>query len=153
MHLIWMRQTKGKSPEIADLVDQFAVRCQKMAKIEIQAPKSRGTENPEQASRYQPPAIWSHPSSRRIVLDEKGTEWSSRDLADRIRTWKDDPAIKTVCFFIGGPFGAPPTILDSAHLRWSLSKATLSADVAWLVFAEQIYRSLSILAGSPYHHD
>ena len=148
MRLCFLRQSKGKSPEVAALVTGYLQRMRPFAAVECFEPKSRGTDG-----RYQPPSVWNESSTRRIVLDERGKSLSSLQLAGKLEAFKNDPAVRTVAFFVGAPFGVPPEILQSAHEKWSLSHATLPSDLAWLVLAEQVYRGLSILAGTPYHHE
>ncbi len=148
MRVVFIRQAKGKSPEIAELVADYVRRLRPYCSAEILEPKSRGAGDD-----YNLPAIWNEPSTRRIALDERGKQFSSQELSKKISGWKDEPSIKTVCFFIGGPFGIPASVADSAHEKWSLSKGTLPQDLAWLVLVEQVYRGFAILAGHPYHHE
>lgn len=130
------------------MVADYADRIRPYASVEIIEPKSRGSSD-----KYQIPTIWSEPSTRRIVLDERGRQFSSMDLSVKLRAFRDDPGVRTVALFVGAPYGIPAEILESAHEKWSLSKGTLPSDLAWLVLVEQVYRGLSILAGSPYHHE
>lgn len=88
-----------------------------------------------------------------ILLDEKGKQATSKELAQELKRLQEDPAIKTVTFLVGGPFGFAPEALAQANKRLSLSNATLPSDLAWVLLAEQIYRGFSILKGMPYHHE
>jgi 23S rRNA (pseudouridine1915-N3)-methyltransferase len=148
MRILFLRQTKGKSKAVAELVQEYITRCRAYAVVDVHEPKSRGN-----AEKFDAPAAWIEPSTRRIVLDERGREHTSVELAAKFQKWRDDPAIRTVAFYVGGPYGIPENILSSAHEKWSFSRGTLPSDLAWLILAEQTYRSLSILAKSPYHHE
>jgi 23S rRNA (pseudouridine1915-N3)-methyltransferase len=91
------------------------------------------------------------PSERVILLDETGTQFSSRELADRIDAWQsggDD-----LVFIIGGPDGVSPDVGKRAGLTWSLSRLTLPHGLARVLFAEQLYRAWSLTTGHPYHRD
>lgn len=87
-----------------------------------------------------------------VALDERGKEWTSPELSQQFKKWLDDPAIKSVVFVIGGPYGLDDEIRKRANVVWSLSKGTLPSDLAWVMASEQIYRAFTILKGMPYHH-
>ncbi|NBX68770.1 MAG: 23S rRNA (pseudouridine(1915)-N(3))-methyltransferase RlmH [Proteobacteria bacterium] len=92
------------------------------------------------------------PSQWIVALDERGKEWTSPELSQQFKKWLDDPAIKSVVFVIGGPYGLNDEIRKRANVVWSLSKGTLPSDLAWVMACEQIYRAFTILKGMPYHH-
>ena len=56
-------------------------------------------------------------------------------------------------FIIGGPYGFAPKVYEAAHEKMSLSRMTFSHQMVRLIFVEQLYRAMSILNGSPYHHE
>jgi 23S rRNA (pseudouridine1915-N3)-methyltransferase len=87
-----------------------------------------------------------------VALDERGKEWSSPELSHQFKKWLENPAIKSVVFLIGGPYGLDDELRGKANVVWSLSKGTLPSDLAWVIAAEQIYRAFTILKGMPYHH-
>lgn len=87
-----------------------------------------------------------------VVLDERGKEWTSPELSQQFKKWLENPAIKSVSFVIGGPYGLDEEIRKRANTVWSLSKGTLPSDSAWVMASEQIYRAFTILKGMPYHH-
>ena len=89
----------------------------------------------------------------RVVLDERGEELTSRDLAGRISVWEQQPGVKGVALLIGGADGHTPEFRAAADWRWSLSRLTLQHEMALLLVLEQIYRAYSIKAGTPYHRD
>mgnify|MGYP001164766947 CR=1 FL=1 len=59
---------------------------------------------------------------------------------------------RPVTFLIGGAAGLDRELVSRADERMSLGPLTLPHQLARVVVAEQIYRSLCILAGHPYHH-
>ncbi len=87
-----------------------------------------------------------------VALDERGQEWTSPGLSQQFKKWLDNPAIKSVAFVIGGPYGLDDEIRKKANGIWSLSNGTLPSDLAWIMASEQIYRAFTILKGMPYHH-
>ena len=90
-----------------------------------------------------------HPNDHIIVLDVAGKEYSSKALSKQIErlSWKGDD----LCFVIGGPLGISSTILERAHESLSLSRLTLTHEMARLLLLEQLYRSFTIIRGEKYH--
>ena len=91
------------------------------------------------------------PAERLVLLDEKGQQYSSRELADQLERWQSEG--DDVAFVIGGPDGVSDEVRQRAGLVWSLSKLTLPHGLARILFAEQLYRAWSLTTGHPYHRD
>jgi 23S rRNA (pseudouridine1915-N3)-methyltransferase len=89
------------------------------------------------------------PATRVVALDERGKDWTTPQLADQLRAWRD--ASERVAFVIGGPDGLDPEFKRSAQLQLRLSSLTLPHALARVLLAEQLYRAWSILARHPYH--
>jgi 23S rRNA (pseudouridine1915-N3)-methyltransferase len=87
-----------------------------------------------------------------ILLDERGEQWDSVAFAGELRSWKDDPRIKVIDVVIGAPYGIPPALKQYATKTWALSRLVFTSDLAWLLVWEQLYRALSILNNTRYHH-
>ena len=88
-------------------------------------------------------------SSLVVALHEKGSPWSTRDLAKELNRWRLEH--NQVTMVIGGPDGLAPECLKRANLHWSLSNLTLPHGLVRIVVAEQIYRAWTIIQGHPYH--
>ncbi len=86
-----------------------------------------------------------------VVLDERGDMLDSQKWAAMLQEKIDDPAVKNLAFVVGGAHGLSD-IQKKADRSLSISPMVLAGDVAWLVLHEQVYRALSILNGSKYHH-
>lgn len=86
-----------------------------------------------------------------IVLDERGRGLGSEELAAQLqnemlhggRDW---------CLVIGGPYGLDPALRQRADLLLSLSKMTLTHQMARLLLLEQLYRAGTIIRNEPYHN-
>ncbi len=91
------------------------------------------------------------PSEHLIVLDEHGTQFSSKELAQKLEYWQT--VGEDIVFAIGGPDGFSGNVQARANTCWSLSKLTLPHGLARVLYAEQIYRAWSLLAGHPYHRE
>lgn len=86
-----------------------------------------------------------------VAYDERGrADIPSEALAERVAKWRDAsrPALMVA---IGGPDGLDASIRTQAELILSFGAATLPHGFVRVLALEQIYRSLTILAGHPYH--
>ena len=84
-----------------------------------------------------------------VLLDPNGSDWSSKDLAAQIQRWENQ-GTKEVAFIVGGPHGVSPELAERAQQRWSLSRLTLTHEMARVVLLEQLYRAYTIIHGLPY---
>ena len=84
-----------------------------------------------------------------VLLDPDGAEWSSEQLAKELRGWQDS-GTKEVVFIVGGPHGVSKELSVKANKRWSLSRLTLTHEMARVVLLEQLYRAYTIIHGLPY---
>ena len=85
-----------------------------------------------------------------IVLDERGVNISSPDLAAKIEQWMLD-GCSELCFLIGGADGHLQSTRDKADMILSFGKLTLPHMLMRAVLAEQIYRIQTIINHHPYH--
>ncbi len=90
--------------------------------------------------------------ARLVALDQRGAEWSSRELADRLRTWRDS-GIGAIAFAIGGAEGLGPAVIERADAVLSLGMMTWPHLLVRCMLLEQLYRAQQILAGHPYHRE
>lgn len=86
-----------------------------------------------------------------VLLDENGKEYTSIQLANYLQR-QFNTGRQVLNFVIGGPYGFSEAIYKRADDKLSLSKLTFSHQMIRMFFLEQIYRSLTILKGEPYHH-
>lgn len=86
-----------------------------------------------------------------VLLDEKGKEFTSVQFAAYLEK-KMHSVPKRLVFVVGGPYGFSEAVYVAAAEKISLSKMTFSHQMIRLIFVEQIYRALTIIAGEPYHH-
>lgn len=85
-----------------------------------------------------------------VVLDERGINISSMDLAGRIESWMNE-GCSDICFLIGGADGHLQSTRDRADLILSFGKLTLPHMLMRAVLCEQIYRLQTIINHHPYH--
>ena len=83
-----------------------------------------------------------------FILAEEGRTLSSESFAQELQALQGRHAI----FVIGGAFGLDPQVKAKAHTLLALSPMTFTHELAQMLLCEQIYRGISILNGSKYHH-
>jgi 23S rRNA (pseudouridine1915-N3)-methyltransferase len=87
-----------------------------------------------------------------ILLDEKGKEYTSRAFSGYLAGIMNQ-GVKHVAFVTGGAYGFSVEIRKLAHHSMSLSRMTFTHQLVRLIFAEQLYRALTLIKGIPYHND
>lgn len=88
---------------------------------------------------------------RRIALDERGAEITTRQLADKLGMWLG--AGEDVAFIVGGPDGLDAALKSEAHESMRLSGLTLPHALVRVLLAEALYRAASLHKGHPYHRE
>lgn len=135
--------------------DDYAKRFPPELKVELKAVKtepraSKTLETLYAAERERIEAAISR-GMRVVVLDERGTNLTTKALAQRLQDWQlsgDDVAL-----VIGGPDGLEPAFRQAAHERIRLSDLTLPHAMVRVLLIEQLYRAWSVNAGHPYHRE
>ena len=135
LHVI-ARGKIGRSPE-ADLLARYEKRMIWPVKY---------TELPETGGKV--PEIAAQ--ARTILLDERGRDLSSGELAEILERWRDD-GVREARFLIGAADGHCEADRSGADLLLAFGRATWPHLLARAMLAEQLYRATSILAGHPYH--
>ena len=86
-----------------------------------------------------------------VLLDERGRQFTSRALSDKLSSWLAEGSDLT--FIIGGPDGVSADVSKRSNVTWSLSDLTLPHGLARVLFVEQLYRAWTLTTGHPYHRD
>lgn len=87
-----------------------------------------------------------------ILLDERGTEFSSKGFSDFLQK-RMNTGIREMVFIVGGAWGFSETLHQKTDFKISLSKMTFSHQMVRLFFVEQLYRAFTILKGESYHNE
>ena len=90
--------------------------------------------------------------ARKILLDERGAEWASRQMAEKLARWRDD-GVSCTTFWIGGADGVSQSVKDQADEKLAFGRQTWPHRLVRVMISEQIYRAVTILCGTPYHRD
>lgn len=89
------------------------------------------------------------PKSYTVVLDERGKSLTSEALAATLQKQIDNGL--DLAFVIGGPDGHAPEIRTRANLVVSFGAMTWPHRLVRVMLYEQIYRTITIMTGHPYH--
>lgn len=87
-----------------------------------------------------------------IACDERGRTFGSRAFAEHIALLRDRGERRLV-FAIGGADGLDASLIQAASSTLAFGPQTWPHALARAMLAEQLYRAVTILAGSPYHRD
>lgn len=143
----------GRSPE-ADLVRLYAERATAAGRalglgpVEVIEVEGRKPGKGSEAE-----ALSAHLADSRIIAcDERGRARSSRDFAAEIGRLRDD-GVRRLVFLIGGADGLDPDLRMRAQDTLAFGPQTWPHALARVMLAEQVYRSVTLLAGGPYHRD
>jgi len=137
---------KLKEKFLVDGVAEYFKRLKKFSRLEVrEVPECRTVEEEGQKILSLVPK-----DSWLCVLDVSGAELSSEDFAKKIAALNLS-GVSNLTFAIGGAFGLSDELRRAASFRLSLSRMTLTHQMARLVLVEQIYRAFKINRGEPYH--
>lgn len=147
---------KTEKRHFIEAFDEYAKRIAKYTRFEVQVipePKNTRATPPEVQLQKEADALLQnvHATDDLILLDEHGKTFTSNGFARFIEK-KTLAGTKTICFVIGGPYGFAPQVRARANSTMSMSAMTFPHQLARVVFAEQLYRALTIIKGEPYHH-
>ena len=116
-------------------------------------PEPRGSKTREQLLAAEKSRLQAALSgfSRVVVLDERGADLTTVQLAQRLESWMREGG--DTAFVIGGADGIDPAIKARADDLIRLSSLTLPHAMARLVLCEQLYRAVSVVKNHPYHRE
>ena len=149
LRLIWTGKTKD--PRLRELQLDYEKRLSHFARceiVEIRESSGAGTkagidkDSKSISDRLSNGAV-------AVLLDPEGSNWSSPELAAQIQRWENQ-GTKEVVFIVGGPHGVSPELAARVQQRWSLTRLTLTHEMARVVLLEQLYRAYTIIHGLPY---
>ena len=148
IRIVWTGKTRDA--RLRALIDDYAERLSHFVRcevIELREVGRRDKTGIDKETKRISDGL--RPASVTVLLDEDGAEWTSQQLAAQVRNWESS-GIKEVAFVVGGPNGFSDAVKSKADKRWSLSKLTLTHELARVLLFEQLYRAYTIIHGLPY---
>ena len=149
LRLIWVGKTR--SEPLRALVEEYVRRLSRFARCEVTELREGGGADDRAVLAEEGKRITDAlaAGSFVVLLDVEGRQWSSPGLAAELERWQNEGR-KEVSFVVGGHLGVSDEVKARADVRWSLSRLTLTHEMARVVLAEQLYRGHTILRGLPY---
>ena len=150
LHFVWIGKTRNRA--CAALIADYLKRIKRFVHCEVSELKEQPSADEKRMIAAEGSKLISAIENDDFValLDEKGGEYDSLQFADFIAK-RREAGTKRLAFVIGGFAGVSDEVKQRAHLRLSLSRMTLTHELARVVLTEQVYRAFTLLAGSPYH--
>src|SRR5215216_2536098 len=148
LRIIWTGKTRDA--RMRALVDDYAERLSHFVRFEVTELRDPGRTDKsgiDKETKRISDAL--RPGAVTVLLDAEGVEWTSQQLAAQVQSWEGS-GIKEVAFVIGGPNGLASDFKARADKRWSLSRLTLTHEMARVLLFEQLYRAYTIIHGLPY---
>ena len=126
----------------------------KVKEVVIPDMKDRKHLNPEQIKEKEAAFILEKLNSANfsVLLDERGKEFSSVEFAGFLQKTMN-AGTRELFFIIGGAYGVAESVKQKADITVSLSRMTFTHQFIRLLFAEQLYRAMTILKNEPYHNE
>ena len=142
LKIAWIGKTK--EPAIRSLTDEYLKRIGRYAEVE-------GLQLSDEAALLKlRERVGSRPAHVLVLLDSKGKQLSSEELADFLQAHQERNP-QPLVLAIGPADGFSDTARKTASASISLGKMTLAHELARIVLLEQVYRAFTILQGHPYH--
>lgn len=154
--LVWVGRTRDA--HLKALVDGYVERIGRQMPIEIREVREEAaSDRHAEAGALQKEGRRIReriPEGHEVVLfDEAGRTMTSEQFAGFLeeKLGFSSPASRGLAFIVGGHQGVDEEMKRTADHTISLSRMTLTHEMARLVAVEQIFRGLGILRGSSYH--
>lgn len=142
---------KIKESYYSSAVSEYAKRISRFADFSVvEIPDAPQSKTPEEQSRIEGERLLEKAKGYIILLDGRGTELSSEDLAALINK-KCIDGEGEFSFLIGGSHGHNADTRKKADFVLSFGKMTFPHQMFRVMASEQIYRAMTINAGLPYH--
>ena len=149
VRIIWTGKTRDA--RLRALIDDYSERLSHFVRYEITELREQAQGDNKTGIDRETRSITDalRPGAQTVLLDPEGVQWTSQQLAAQVQSWESS-GIKEVAFIVGGPHGVSREVASKADKRWSLSRLTLTHEMARVLLFEQLYRAYTIIHGLPY---
>ena len=150
LHFVWIGKTKDR--HCAALTADYLQRIERFAHCDLSELKEAGAGDERRVIALESEKLLAtvERDDYVVLLDEKGRDLSSVELAESIAA-RRLAGVKRLALVIGGFAGVAEEVKRKADFTLSLSRLTLTHELARVLLTEQIYRAHTLLAGVPYH--
>jgi 23S rRNA (pseudouridine1915-N3)-methyltransferase len=150
LHFVWIGKTRNGA--CAELIDDYLERIKRFAPCVVSELKELSGADEKRAIVAEGRKLISATERDDYValLDEEGGALDSPQFA-RFIDKRRQAGTKRLAFVLGGFAGVSDEVKERADMRLSLSRMTLTHELARVILTEQVYRAFTLLAGLPYH--
>ena len=131
---------KTRRPELRAVLDDYVKRIARSWPMEV-------TEVRDDAGALK--KLQTDRAATSVLLDVAGKVYDSVAFAKWLGEQRDG-GTREIIFVCGDADGFPEALREQVRQKVSLSAMTYSHELACVMLAEQIYRALAMLSGSPY---
>ncbi len=152
MKLLLLVVGKMRSGALSDVCDDYVKRMQRFGSMAIKEVKASTRSDVREVAEEECVRLAQalEPSDKVIVLDERGAQVTSVQLADWLGRYERENT-KRLVLALGGAYGMTEAF-KARGTGLALSKMTLPHELCRAVVVEQLYRARTIQNGLPYHH-
>jgi len=152
MKIVLLAVGKMRSKALREVCEEYLGRLARYGAAEVKEVKAAESASPEQSVAQESARLLAalEPNDHVLVLDERGTQQTSRELCDLLKQ-HELRSTKRLMLVLGGAYGLSDDVRKRGTL-FSLSKMTLPHELCRAVILEQLYRARTIQNGEPYHH-
>jgi 23S rRNA (pseudouridine1915-N3)-methyltransferase len=150
LRLIWVGKTRNE--HLRALADDYLKRLSRFARCEVLEVRESAAADERACLEEEGKRVLGNLASDAlaVLLDVSGTtHWSSQELAAQVEEWQAR-SVREVVFVVGGHLGVSEELRRRADVRWSLSRLTMTHEMARVILVEQLYRAYTITRGLPY---
>lgn len=150
LRLIWVGKTRNE--HLRALADDYLKRLSRFARCEVLEVRESAAADERACLEEEGKRVLGNLASDAlaVLLDVSGTtHWSSQELAAQVEEWQTR-SVREVAFVVGGHLGVSEELRRRADVRWSLSRLTMTHEMARVILVEQLYRAYTITRGLPY---
>lgn len=142
---------KLKERYFSDAVNEYVKRCSRFGDVRVtELPDAPQGKTAAEQSRIESVQLLDKAKGYIIAMDGRGEQITSEELASLISARGLD-GTKEISFLIGGSHGHTDELRARADKLISFGRITLPHQLFRVVLSEQIYRALTIIAGTPYN--
>ena len=152
MKIIVLAAGKMRSKPLRELCEDYLSRLGRYGPAEMKEIKAADSGTAAQMAELESTRLLDaiEPADQVFVLDERGSQMTSVELSNVLKT-HELRSTRRLVFVIGGAFGMTDALRKRGKLL-ALSKMTLPHELCRVLLFEQIYRARTIQNGEPYHH-
>jgi 23S rRNA (pseudouridine1915-N3)-methyltransferase len=152
MKILILAVGKLRSAPLAEVCADYLNRLRRFGPAELKEVKASARPNPRAAVEEECERLAAslEPADKLVVLDERGAQIASVQLAEWLGRYERENA-KRLVFALGGAHGMTEAF-KARGVELGLSKLTLPHELCRAVALEQLYRARTIQNHLPYHH-